>query len=110
MARLTLPPVDCRYGAPLGRRQTYADDRSQVMRFRLQRVDLDRGGYDSGGAYWGRGAPLYWAEADLGETAAHHAHGHNGRSPIVTRYLRAADREDAKRRIRAEFPNARFYR
>jgi len=26
-------------------------------------VRLDMGGYDEGGAYWGRGAPLYCAEA-----------------------------------------------
>jgi len=29
-------------------------------------VNLDSGGYDDGGAYWGRGEPLYCATDDMG--------------------------------------------
>lgn len=52
--------VDCKYGAPLGRHEyghvSYPAKLSQLY--------LDSGGYDSGGAYWGLGKPLYCAESD----------------------------------------------
>ena len=62
----------------------------------LRRVRLDSGGYDECGAYWGSGAPLYWAAAaspgvDYDET------------------FRADDRADAKAIVRERFPLARFY-
>jgi len=62
----------------------------------LQRVRLDSGGYDSQGAYWGLGEPLYWAAAD---------------APFeYDETFRAADREEAREHVRATFPRARFYR
>lgn len=61
----------------------------------LQRVRLDSGGYDSQGAYWGIGEPLYWAADDSG---------------AYDETFRAADREKAKAHVRETFPNARFYR
>lgn len=76
-------------GAMLGR---YGDlDRATAAKLRLQRVRIDSGGYDPGGAYWGIGAPLYWVSDDeCGSTA----------------YVRAATRDKAKQ----SFPNARWYR
>ena len=110
-----LPDVSSRYGAPMGRpdRPTwfdlqspdgaeYALDSDFAHKFYLVRVPLDGGGYDAGGAYWGHGAPLYRAVSE---------------NETVTRYIRAtggrygaAARETVKATIRAEFPNARFFR
>lgn len=82
--------VSCKYGAPMGR-ITRPLTPGETPRLHLVRVPLDSGGYDSGGAYWGHGAPLYCVWDD--ET--------NG-----VQYVRAADREQA----RARFPGKRFYR
>lgn len=64
-------------------------------RFYLRRVRLDSGGYDSGGAYWGHGAPLWHAEAEDG----------SGES-----FYRAASRSAAKAAVAEDFPGARFFR
>jgi hypothetical protein len=87
-------PVSCQYGAPLGR-YTGPDfldvDAGKIY---LRRVRLDSGGYDSGGAYWGLGAPLWEAMDQDG----------NGR------IFRARDRATAKVLICDDFPGATFYR
>lgn len=89
------PRVNCAYGAPLGRRDGRGDP-DTAGPFYLRRVPLDSGGYDRGGAYWGHGAPLY---------------GYESRSdPDAQGYLRAKSREDAKRQVREDYPNARFFR
>jgi hypothetical protein len=62
-------------------------------KFSLRRVRICSQGYDSGGAYWGTGAQLWFAEAGA-----------------VERFFRAGTRELAKRHLREEFPNAAFYR
>lgn len=85
----------------MGRTSHTAADLGAPIKFRLSRVHLDSGGYDSGGAYWGHGGPLYQAEAD--------AQTLYDDGP-VTWYLRAPDREHAKAQIRAKYPNATFYR
>ena len=82
------------YGASMGRREIHVGD--PVGKMHLQRVRLDRGGYDSGGAYWGTGMPLYrYEDEDAGN---------------VQGYLRARNREDAKAQIRVKYPEVRFYR
>lgn len=43
----------------------------------LRRVALNAGGYDSTGRYWGRGAPLYRAEDEAGNTWETRAQGRN---------------------------------
>lgn len=58
--RADLKPVNCKYGAPLGRPCTGNFD-PDAGRINLQCIPLDRGGYDRGGVYWGIGQPLYWA-------------------------------------------------
>jgi hypothetical protein len=76
--------VSCKYGAPMGRSGSLLG--SGVVR--LQRVSLDSGGYDRGGAYWGSGEPLWVAfDDEAGE-----------------RYLRAPTRKVAQERLRAETP------
>lgn len=82
----TLSKVSCKYGAPMGR----PSDSSLSGKVRLSRVRLDNGGYDSGGAYWGLGEPLWWAE------------DHDGNE----RFFRAPTREAAK----AQLPGCKFYR
>jgi len=98
MTAPTLPETgwmgDPRRGAALGRSDR-GEARADLIRFFLCRVYLNRGGYDSAGAYWGVGSPLYWA---CSEDGTH------------DRYFRAADRVAAKAHIRNEFPNARFFR
>lgn len=57
MTTIRLGNVHSSYGAPMGRRDS-ASLETCVPRFvRLQRVRLDAGGYDSGGAYWGLRRP-----------------------------------------------------
>lgn len=88
------PKCDCRYGAPMGRLTRYrvVDDWDGLVH--LVHIPLDRGGYDKGGAYWGLGGRIYaW-----------------GINNDAIEYLRANDRNDAKRLIRKTNPNVRFYR
>ena len=54
-------------GASMGR-QSYNKPPNKAGLVRLFRVDLDSGGYDNGGAYWGIGPPLWCAMAPEDET------------------------------------------
>lgn len=85
-----VPEVSSKYGAPMGRADKAQDT---GLRMHLRRVRINNGGYDDGGAYWGIGQPLY-AYDD----------GENDWS-----YLRAYNRDAAKRAIRELFPDATFY-
>lgn len=87
------PPVNCRYGAPMGRRSAVDLD-TEAGKLRLVRVGLDSGGYDRGGAYWGIGEPLYCAADTDGNVV----------------YLRARTRKAAKAAILSDWPDARFHR
>lgn len=64
----------------------------------LRRVRLDRHGYTigriGGGEYWGVGAPLYFFSTSCPITG-----------DDVEGHFRAADRQDAKDRIRNMFPH-----
>lgn len=80
------------YGASMGRHGGTIQDDGQKLH--LCRVRLDNGGYDTGGAYWGIGDPLYCLYTDDG----------------TEQYLRAANREAAKAQILAQHPYANFYR
>lgn len=89
------PKVSCRYGAPMGRRNSHpGNEPEEGSRFYLQRVRLDMGGYDRGGAYWGTGTPLYSYQSECGE---------------VSGFLRANSRSEAKDKIREDYPNAQFF-
>lgn len=63
--------------------------------FYLRRVPLNSGGYDSGGAYWGIGAPLYYFEASASGASGH---------------VRGRTRDLAKQEVRAIHPEAEFHR
>lgn len=95
----TLPAVSSKYGAPMGRQDKPAGSPLIERKFYLQRVPLDSGGYDSGGAYWGIGQPLYWA----------HWSG-SGTDSLIEFFLRARSREAAKLEVQRRHPGARFYR
>lgn len=91
--KTSITPVSGKFGAPMGRR-TYPQGYDDTQRVYLRRVRLCSGGYASGGAYWGIGAPLWEALQD-----------------DFTYYLRAPSREAAKRRMREEFHDEmKFYR
>lgn len=89
-----LSGVNYKYGAPMGR-PSHGPSQQDEQKFTLQRVPLDSGGYDRGGAYWGLGNPLYWACNEDGD---------------IERFFRAPDRDAAKCEVRREFPDARFFR
>ena len=48
----SFPPVNCQYGAPMGRRNSLPPA-DQKVRLRLTRARLCEGVYDQGGANWG---------------------------------------------------------
>lgn len=104
MARLSLSNACSRYGASMGRDSTSERDLRMLdgvpVKLSLQRVRLDSGGYDSGGAYWGTGEPLWLATGDVDVVDV------DG----VTMFLRARDRDHAKSLVRAKLRAARFYR
>lgn len=93
------PPVNCRYGAPMGRQGTHWSGPDWPVRFHLRKLPLDSGGYDRGGAYWGIGQPLWYACSEEPLDGEH-----------AELYLRASTRERAKDQVRERFCAARFYR
>lgn len=105
MSYLKLSNACSRYGASMGRGST--TDRELRMldgvpvKLSLQRVRLNSGGYDNGGAYWGTGEPLWLAQGDV-----------DGVTDVdgVALYLRASNRDHAKALVRAKLRAATFYR
>lgn len=101
---MQLPNVSSRYGAPLGRRSFYPAFPDQVVKLHLQRVLLNSGGYDSGGAYWG--LPVYGRSED--------SWGHLYRAwssdGLISFYLRSWSRESARLAILKDYPGARILR
>ena len=97
-------------GADMGRPAFLPNDRNVEVKLRLVRMKLDSGGCDSGGAYWGcRTYPnkIYWAES-----IEDYELGRYDRPPIgtVEMTVDAANRLEAKNKIRDLLPNAKFYR
>lgn len=88
-----IPKINSQYGAPMGRHgQLHPANEEKV---RVSEVRINRGGYDSGGAYWGIGAPLYWVRSDNGD---------------VSEFFRASSREGAKQKALAVNPYLKFFR
>lgn len=87
------PRVSTRYGAPMGR---FATEELDVTagKMRLRKIPIDSGGYDPGGAYWGLGAPLWYAGDARGNGA----------------FFRAASRDAAKAHVTDRWPGAVFFR
>lgn len=97
-----LENVDSKYGAPMGRPNS-PGDHDAPLKFRLFRVNVDSGGYDDGGAYWGQGAPLYCAEAApvWDESMGLDCDG-------ARHFMRARDSSEAAAIILNDYPNASF--
>jgi hypothetical protein len=72
----------------------YISDHPDDGPITLRRIRLNSGGYDSGGAYWGYGAPLFWAADKAGNEM----------------FFRAGSRESAKEELREMFGALKFYR
>ena len=85
-----LPDLSCKYGAPMGRRESHGEPEPGAT-WHIQRVELDSGGYDSGGAYWGIGAPLYRTVSTCGN---------------VETFERFASRAAAEAQLRETYPDA----
>ena len=98
-ATYPLRHCDCRRGAPMGRSDTLPDDPSAAVRLSVAPLRWIDGDYDEGGAYWGRrpGESIYRAIGVAGDT-------------VVEVFVRATNRDDAKRRLLARLPGATFYR
>lgn len=90
-----LPKLDSRYGAPMGRANTLPHDFAGIIF--LSAVRINGSGYDSGGAYWGLGQPLFQAAA----------HGADGAATDQAAYFRARDRKAALQRARDNWPAAK---
>lgn len=76
--------VSGRYGAPMGRQEFFEQPEGKV---RLFVVNIDNGGYDDGGAYWGLqvdGYHIYCATDDKNFRV----------------FVRARSREEAKRAVK----------
>jgi hypothetical protein len=95
MSKKQFLDVDCSRGAPMGRAPYGIAADCPARSIRLFRVRLDAGGYDDGGAYWGRAnavssavwgssGPLYCAR--YGDT--------------YRAFTRATSRKDAAERLR----------
>jgi len=85
-----LPEVSSKYGAPMGRRNNYGRG-IESPRLTVSAVTIDSGGYDSGGAYWGIGEPLWQVESECGE---------------VSYFTRAPSRSQAEEVARERHPGA----
>jgi len=81
------PKLPSQHGAPMGR-ASYIDYIPTPKSCTLQKVNMTSdGAYDTGGAYWGQGAPLY----------------HYGDSNGVCVWVRAWDRDEALKRVQSLF-------
>jgi len=58
---ILLTQVGSKYGAQMGRTTIETNPKAKVVLFRMTMVDGD---YDTGGAYWGGGTPMYAAIGD----------------------------------------------
>jgi hypothetical protein len=64
-----VPDVSCKYGAPHGRRSANLDHDGP---WKAEAVELDEGGYDKGGCYWGlrkEGISIYAVQDGMGNIA-----------------------------------------
>lgn len=77
-------------GAALGRPSDHKP--GFTGRLYVRRVNLNAGGYDANGTYFGIGSPLYWAASECGE---------------VDYMLRAPDRAAARDIVLSRYPGAR---
>ena len=85
-------------GSAMGRMSSTPGPCAPNAKFSVSKMNLDSGGYDAGGAYWGHPNNLYRAYSSEG----------NGEE-IQESFLRAKNRKEAKEQVREVFPGAKFY-
>jgi hypothetical protein len=73
--------------------KAYLNPPAGTIDISVTRCNIDSGGYDSGGAYWGTGDPLYYVASDNG---------------TIDLYLRCKSSRAAKAEVISRFPNARI--
>lgn len=97
-----LSKVSSKYGAPMGRRSTRGDA-DTAYNVVIRKVDLDSGGYDIGGAYWGTPSNLwrYFADPIWDEETQTEAEG-------FEEFVRAADYDAVKAIVMEAYPNAQI--
>ena len=65
------PPINCTYGAPMGRRSQNAEALKHAKRLHA-RPQGGSDGYDKGGAYWGTPSNIWgvwaWVEGEVAYT------------------------------------------
>ena len=83
-----LSNVSCKYGAPMGRRNSIPDDIIPSSKLYLEKMRLN-GDYDKGGAYWGYTQNSYIYRA-TGSTLTEE----------IEIFTRAANRQEAKENLR----------
>jgi len=83
-------------GSSMGR-SSFITEPMLDAKFHLELVPLNSGGYDSGGAYWGTGMPLYVSYA-------------MGTEEEQRVFIRSWTRSGAKSKVYQYFRNARFYK
>lgn len=88
--KIYLRKVDCIYGAPMGRQSCPVSGKCRLQRMYLPYDNA----YDSGGAYWGIGDPLYVCEDREGHQY----------------FVRALTRDQVKQLIKLLNPTITFYR
>jgi hypothetical protein len=95
-------------GSKIGRRNVLPDDKQAKVKLHLQHLPFVDGCYDSWGAYWGAPANIYLAFTC--STMQGYPGGPWNAFPQICVYVRAGNRQEAKQKVRAKLPNARFYR
>lgn len=100
----------------MGRAEIIPYDKTVKVKMYLRPILVasDGGCYDEGGAYWGSGMPVWWANAHLPEEMECHTTGGyillQDKQPQVDLFFRAKDRDAAKAHVLSILPNATFYR
>lgn len=103
--QLILENVSSKYGAPMGRADSLPENVNQPVKLHLNKMRMVDSAYDTGGAYWGANlgtGDMYCAEKIAG------AEGETENESARV-FIRARDRESAKRSILRLLPNASFY-
>lgn len=106
-AELKARPRSSKYGAPMGAPE-WRGDPDYAYKFALQRLKFVDYCYSLDGTYWGGPANLYCAWWHQPEGSAHETP--EGPEDDVRMFVRASSRQEAKRLVREEYPNAKFFR
>ena len=114
MSQPILPKGYNERGAFMGRVNELPNDTSAPIKLYLRNILTD-GEYDESGAYWGLGLPVYWAHGKTpttevrGNAKAKSGHEYTWLDNKVDVYVRAHDRNEARRLVKELLPNATFY-